>query len=194
MIFRINECLIDTHAFEVRRNGRAIPVQPQVLDLLILLLENRDRLVSKDEIVERIWHGRAVSDAALDSRIKSARQAIGDSGASQELIRTVRGRGFRFVGKVSLAEVVGDRETTAASADMQETPIAAFDLPAVSGIAVAECGYDRGSIRTVAGEGSRFAGEMGEDRNRSDGASAAQLSPLAERDAKPVAAPSPPPA
>src|SRR5262245_65883306 len=98
MIFRINECLIDTHAFEVRRNGRAIPVQPQVLDLLILLLENRDRLVTKDEIIESIWHGRAVSDAALDSRLKAARQAIGGTCASQEPIRRITRRGHRLRG------------------------------------------------------------------------------------------------
>src|SRR5215207_888981 len=98
MIFHVNERLIDTNAYEVRRHGKGVPVEPQVLDLLILLVENRDRLVTKDEIIDRIWHGRIVSDAALNSRIKSARQAIGDSGASQEFIRTIRGRGLRFIG------------------------------------------------------------------------------------------------
>jgi hypothetical protein len=71
------------------------------LDLLILLLENRDRLVTRDEIIDRVWRGRVVSAAALNSRIKSARQAIGDSGASQKLLRTIRGRGFRLVGEAS---------------------------------------------------------------------------------------------
>src|SRR5512132_2406117 len=132
MIFRTNECLIDTSAYEVRRNGKPVPVQPQVLDLLILLLENRDRLVTKDEIIDRIWHGRIVSDAALDSRIKSARQAIGDSGASQELIRTIRGRGFRFVGEVDQDSGEGGRKETAPAA----TPTAALGMPAGPGIAV----------------------------------------------------------
>ena len=100
MIFRLKDCLIDTSAYEVRRNGEAVSVEPQVFDLLILLIEKRDRLVTKDEIIDRIWQGRVISEAALNSRIKSARQAIGDSGASQKLIRTIRGRGFRFVGEV----------------------------------------------------------------------------------------------
>jgi len=140
MIFRINDCLIDTNAYEVRRNGQPVPVQPQVLDVLILLLENRDRLVSKDEIIERVWHGRVVSDAALDSRIKSARQAIGDSGASQELIRTIRGRGFRFVGEVDQdrGEAAGKRATTAAptAPAPAATPSAALGMPTGPGVAV----------------------------------------------------------
>ena len=128
MIFRINECLIDTNAYEVRRNGKPVPVQPQVLDLLVLLLENRDRLVTKDEIIERIWHGRAVSDAALDSRIKSARQAIGDTGASQDLIRTVRGRGFRFVG-----EVIGDAPEQASAPEVPAAAVSTADTARAGG-------------------------------------------------------------
>jgi TolB-like protein len=137
MIFRINECLIDADAYEVRRNGKPVPVQPQVLDLLILLLENRDRLVTKDEIIDRVWHGRIVSDAALDSRIKSARQAIGDSGASQKLIRTIRGRGFRFVGEVDRGpgEAAGEHATIV-PAPSAGTPSAALGMPAGPGIAV----------------------------------------------------------
>ena len=97
MIFMINECSIDTDAYEVRRNGNLVPVEPQVFDLLIQLLENSDRVVTKDEIIERVWHGRIVSEAALSSRIKAVRQAIGDDGASQACIRTIRRRGFRVV-------------------------------------------------------------------------------------------------
>src|SRR5262245_27243466 len=116
MIFRVNDCLIDVGTYEVRRDGQIVPIEPQVFDLLVLLIENRDRLVTKDEIVDRIWHGRAVSEAALNSRIKSARQAIGDNGAAQELIRTVRQRGFRFVGQVSqwMNAASIDLETTSA--------------------------------------------------------------------------------
>jgi TolB-like protein/DNA-binding winged helix-turn-helix (wHTH) protein/Tfp pilus assembly protein PilF len=102
MIYRINGCSIDTDAYELRRDGRAVPVEPQVFDLLVFLLERKDRVVTKEEIADGIWHGRIVSDAALSSRIKSVRQAIGDSGASQKLIRTIRRRGFRVVGDVGL--------------------------------------------------------------------------------------------
>ena len=79
MIFTINECSIDTDAYELRRNGSLVRVEPQVFDLLVQLLENRDRLVTKDEIIERVWNGRVVSEAALSSRIKAVRQAIGDT-------------------------------------------------------------------------------------------------------------------
>jgi TolB-like protein/DNA-binding winged helix-turn-helix (wHTH) protein len=117
VIFRINNRLIDTDTYEVRRGDGVASIEPQVLDLLILLVENRHRLVSKQEIMERIWKSRAVSDTALSSRMKSARQAIGDSGASQALIRTIRGRGFRFVAEVSEIGEETDRAARAGVVD-----------------------------------------------------------------------------
>ena len=101
MKYSLGSCTIDTEAYEIRRGGEPVAVEPQVFDLLVLLLRNRGRLVTKDEIFQRIWNGRIVSDAALSSRVKSMREAIGDDGASQALIRTIRGRGFRFVGPVT---------------------------------------------------------------------------------------------
>jgi len=101
LIFTINDCSIDTAAYEIRRHGSPVAVEPQVFDLLVQLLENRDRVVTKDEIIDRVWQGRIVSEAALSSRIKAARQAIGDDGASQACIRTIRRRGFRLVAAVT---------------------------------------------------------------------------------------------
>ncbi len=101
MIFAINNCTIDTAAYEIRRDGRVVPVEPQVFDLLVLLLKNSGRVVTKDEIIERIWNGRIVSEAAVSTRIKAVRQAIGDDGASQACIRTIRRRGFRIVTPVT---------------------------------------------------------------------------------------------
>jgi DNA-binding winged helix-turn-helix (wHTH) protein len=103
MIFSFGAYQLDTATAELRCNGAALPVEPQVLAVLRLLIEQRDRLVSKDELLERVWGGRIVSDAAVASRIKSARQAIGDSGDAQRLIRTVSKLGFRFVGDVTIA-------------------------------------------------------------------------------------------
>jgi adenylate cyclase len=100
MSYQIGPYLIDPEAYEIRRGGKRVPIEPQVFDLLVMLIENRVRAVSKDEIIERIWNGRIVSDAALSSRIKAARRVLGDSGSAQELIRTIHGRGFRFVGDV----------------------------------------------------------------------------------------------
>ncbi len=101
MIFTINDCTIDTDAYEVRRRGIPVAAEPQVFDLLVLLLASRDRVVTKDEIIERVWKGRIVSDAALSSRIKAVRQVVGDDGTSQACIRTIRGRGFRVVAPVT---------------------------------------------------------------------------------------------
>lgn len=100
MIYTFGDCRIDTDLFELSRNGAGVPVQPQVLELLIMLIDNRDHVVSKDELLRTIWKGRIVSETALSSRIKSARQMIGDDGKSQAYIKTIHGRGFRFVGSV----------------------------------------------------------------------------------------------
>lgn len=100
MIYRFGAYCFDTDKCELSSGGVVIPLEPQVFALLRLLIENRDRLVTKDEIIERIWNGRIVSEAAVSSRIKSARQAIGDSGEAQRLIRTHPKVGFRFVGEV----------------------------------------------------------------------------------------------
>jgi TolB-like protein len=97
MIYRFDEFELDLGRVELRAGGAQRPIEPQVFALLALLVENRDRLVSRDELVDRIWDGRVVSDAAVSSRVKSARQAIGDDGRSQRFIRTVHRQGFRFV-------------------------------------------------------------------------------------------------
>lgn len=77
-------------------------VEPQVFDLVVHLMENRDRVVTKEELIDKIWHGRSVSESTLTSRINAARKAIGDSGANQALIRTIARKGFRFVGDIEL--------------------------------------------------------------------------------------------
>lgn len=100
MILRFEQCELDSARFELRRDGETVPIEPQVLSVLLLLASNPDRLVSKDELIERIWDGRIVSESAVAARIKSARRAIGDDGQQQRLIRTIHGRGFRFVGAI----------------------------------------------------------------------------------------------
>ena len=106
MIFRSGDCTINVDTREVRLQGRPSPVEPQVFDLVTLLMANADRVVTKDEIVERIWRGGAISDATLSSRIRAARKAIGDDGKSQSMIRTVHRRGFRFVAPVDSEPVI----------------------------------------------------------------------------------------
>jgi TolB-like protein len=101
MIYLFEEFQLDTDKVELSASGDAIPLEPQVFALLRLLIENRDRMVGKDEIVERVWHGRIVSESAVASRIKSVRHALGDDGRAQRVIRTVHGLGFRFVADAS---------------------------------------------------------------------------------------------
>lgn len=98
MIYLFDEYELDVSKVELRANGDAVAVEPQVFAILLLLVENRERMVTKDEIIEKVWDGRIVSESAVTSRIKSARQALSDDGKAQKYIRTIHGQGFRFVG------------------------------------------------------------------------------------------------
>ena len=91
---------LDTERRELYRGSEPIAVEPQVFDLLIYLMENRDRVVSKDDLIASVWGGRIVSDSTLTSCINAARKAVGDSGEDQKLIRTIARKGLRFVGEV----------------------------------------------------------------------------------------------
>lgn len=101
MQYRFAEFEIDLSQQELRRLGEAVHIEPQVFDLIVHLVRNHDRIVSKDELIETIWNGRIISEAALSSRINGARRALGDNGTDQVFIRTLHKRGFRFVGEVS---------------------------------------------------------------------------------------------
>lgn len=107
MIYQFGPFELDLAAAELRSDGAARNLEPQVFALLALLVENHARLVSKDELIEKVWHGRAISDAAVASRLKSARQALGDDGASQRFIKTIHRRGFRFVAEVRALKSAG---------------------------------------------------------------------------------------
>ena len=100
MRFLFADCILDTDRRELRRGTEPVAVEPQVFDLLIHLVQNRDHVVSKDDLIASVWDGRIVSDSTLTSRINAARKAVGDSGEEQKLIRTIARRGFRFVGAV----------------------------------------------------------------------------------------------
>jgi adenylate cyclase len=99
---------LDAERRELHRGADIVPVSPQVFDLLEYLIRNRKRVVSKDDLINAVWNGRSVSDAALTTRLNAARCAIGDSGEEQRLIKTLPRKGFRFVGQVREArEVAG---------------------------------------------------------------------------------------
>lgn len=121
MILKFGAYELDDSRAELTHDGATVAVEGRVLALLSLLLQNRDRLVSKDEIVDVVWEGRAISDSAISTAIKEARKAIGDDGRRQEVIRTVHGRGFRCVADVTIM-------TRPSVSDGQATPETDFRL------------------------------------------------------------------
>jgi pimeloyl-ACP methyl ester carboxylesterase len=100
VIYVFGDCELDLGRYELRRAGAVQPVEPQVFDVLALLLRERERVVPKEELLDAVWGSRFVGESALTSRVKAARRAIGDDGRTQRLIRTARGRGYQFVGQV----------------------------------------------------------------------------------------------
>ena len=122
---------LDPGTRELRRGDEFVPLEPQVFDLLVFLIENRDRVVSKDDLMAAVWQGRIVSESTLTSRINAARKAIGDSGESQTLIRTVARKGFRFVGALSDQPAPSSAEPTHSAFPPSERPSIAV-LPFVN--------------------------------------------------------------
>ncbi len=133
MLYRFGEFELDARKVELRRAQSLVALEPQVFALLFLLVENAERMISKDEIVEKVWDGRIVSDSAIASRVKAARRALGDDGTNQRFIRTVHGKGFRFVATVSMAPPAQAAEP--ARVEPQDAPAQASD-PAKPSIAV----------------------------------------------------------
>jgi len=129
--FQFGDHLLDVERRELRRGNQVVDVEPQVFDLLLHLLRNRERVVSKDDLIASVWGGRIVSDATIDSRINAVRHAIGDSGATQALIRTFPRKGIRFVGAAQ-----EEGEAVPAIAPAGEPPRPALPLPDKPSIAV----------------------------------------------------------
>lgn len=105
MRYRFGNCELAPSSHELIVDGKPRPVEPQVFDLLHLLVRKSEQLVTYDELLAEIWNGRIVSDSAISARLSAARAAIGDDGTRQEFIKTVARRGVRFVGSV---EAVGE--------------------------------------------------------------------------------------
>ncbi|WP_413720316.1 alpha/beta fold hydrolase [Silicimonas sp. MF1-12-2] len=97
MRYTFSDCVLDTEEQTLTRSGVAVPVEPQVFDLLHVLAANAGKLVNRDEIVDKVWDGRIVSESAISARIAAARKAVGDDGKAQRIIQTVSRRGFRLI-------------------------------------------------------------------------------------------------
>ena len=119
MTYLFEDFEVDLVNFELRQAGETISIEPQVFDVLAYLISHRDRIVTRDDLLDNVWNDRYVSDSALSSRIMSARRALGDGGKEQRLIKTVHGRGFRFLGAVESARAAMVEEPTA-SADSNQ--------------------------------------------------------------------------
>jgi predicted ATPase/DNA-binding winged helix-turn-helix (wHTH) protein len=100
-VFRFNDVEVDPACREIRRAGVAVHLEPQAFDLLVVLLQHRDRVLTKTDLLDGVWGHRFLSEANLTTRVKEARRAVGDDGASQHTIRNARGRGYRFVAQLT---------------------------------------------------------------------------------------------
>ena len=132
MKFLFGEYTLDAARRELCRRSEPIAVEPQVFDLLVYLIENRDRVVSKDDLIGAVWAGRIVSDSTLTSRINAARKAIGDSGDKQELIRTMARKGLRFVGEPRSTDIERADATALPPDQIREPLTPRSDRPAIA--------------------------------------------------------------
>lgn len=101
--YQVGDFIVDTARYRISRGDAAVPVEPKVFDLLVYLIRNRDRVLTREELFQAVWDGREVSDATLSNHVKNARKALGDSGELQQTIQTVRGRGYQFIAPVGEA-------------------------------------------------------------------------------------------
>jgi TolB-like protein/Flp pilus assembly protein TadD len=132
--YLFEEYAFDTDRRELHRGADAVSITPQVFDLLDYLIRNRERVVSKDDLIKAIWHGRSVSDAALTTRLNAARGAIGDSGEEQRFIKTLPRKGFRFVGEVREAASANPGDAAESAPPLPDKPsIAVLPFANMSG-------------------------------------------------------------
>jgi TolB-like protein len=132
LLFRFEDFSLDATRRELRRGGDLVSLEPQVFDLLVYLVRNRDRVVSKDDMIAAVWGGRIVSESALTNRINAARAAVGDSGEAQRLIKTLQRKGIRFVGAVREEQRPSVAAAAPPAADPPPTALALPDRPSIA--------------------------------------------------------------
>jgi pimeloyl-ACP methyl ester carboxylesterase/DNA-binding winged helix-turn-helix (wHTH) protein len=114
MIYQFDQFTLDTGQFRLKQGDELVTLEPLVFDLLAYLVKHRDRVVTREELLENLWKGKVVTDAALGSRLKDTRKAVGDSGSKQAVIKTLHGRGYQFVAEARVLST--DRPVTSDNA------------------------------------------------------------------------------
>jgi adenylate cyclase len=136
LLYLFEECVVDTDRRELRRRANLIPLEPKVFDLLVHLIEQRERVISKDDLLASLWDGRIVSESALSTCINAARSAIGDRGDAQRLIKTLPRKGVRFIGKVR------EDQAQTGAVELRRPPFALPDRPSIAVLPFANLGGD----------------------------------------------------
>ena len=140
--FVFEDYVLDQERRELTLRGHVVAVGPQVFDLLLQLVSNRDRVVSKEDLLQAVWSGRIVSESTITSHINAVRKAVGDTGEEQRLVRTVARKGYRFVGEIKVGDIVGARQPDGpgigerALAELKDSPPVALVLPEKPSITV----------------------------------------------------------
>ncbi len=148
MIFEVGGVELDTERFSVTRDGQPVSVEPKVFDLLVFLIRHRDRLVTRDQLFDELWPGQVVSENVLSNDIKLARAVLGDDGNQQKYIRTVRGRGYQFVGEVQ--EIDSTSRPAEAAAANAPSPEPAAEPPGTGALAEGNALFGPRSLTIVA--------------------------------------------
>ncbi|WP_286270434.1 winged helix-turn-helix domain-containing protein [Thalassotalea hakodatensis] len=130
MIYRVNNIDVDVVQFEIRCDDCSVKIEPKVFDLIVYLIEHRQRLVTREELFQKVWHGREVSDTTLSNHIKSARKVLGDNGNLQQIIKTVRSRGYQFIADVE--ERANTESQITNNVLTHESSIDVSDIPSVN--------------------------------------------------------------
>ncbi len=147
VLFSFDKFTLDTDRRELRADGRDIAVEPQVFDLLEFLIRRRDRVVSRDDLIEHVWKGRIVSESALATRINAARRAIGDDGSRQALIKTVARKGVRFIGDVD--EQASHRAAVAPAQNVKSQAVTFVRTPDGVNLAIGSSGNGPTLVKTA---------------------------------------------
>src|SRR5262245_20452567 len=135
--YRFEDFVLDSDRREFARGAETIVIGPQVFDLLLHLLQNRDQVVTKDNLIDVVWGGRIVSESTVTSHINAVRKAIGDTGEEQRLIRTIARKGFRFVGPIR-----EEQPATVGRNDQQTPALPLPDKPSIAALPFATLSAD----------------------------------------------------